>query len=546
MTLDASNPFAILGASTRDRKTRLYELAEDAALHGDPELAVEARNMISNPRTRLQAEVAWYPGLSPRRVAITLEQLRNGSIPSFDGMNALCRANFACEALVVYAAKNELEFGIEELAAHAEEVSPQDILIVINEDRHAAGFPVTSDTARVEAELSDRIKHYERKATALLNELPSVEMVAIYERLITASTYHGVVEGHRLIQAMIDAYSLKAGRFLTEQMEHISGLIEAATTASDKHEPEQQLNLRINEIVGKLKTWDSVAQPIQVAYKSRGLKHEESRELASRTRNLGIHLFNQHDYLDEAKRLSEALKELFAEDAIFSERVNEDIEALTDIERSRAERDAEDAAEAAEFEQSISYETEFGLLFKDKFRISPVGFDYQGVVTPLDNITGVCWGATRKSANGISSGMEYYFSYGTPQSATTLKPSAKQYDEIVQRAWRAACIPILLRWIDNWTKGGTVLVAGYEVSDNGIVLRRSRFLKDDEKKFFPWSGSGLRKRAHNGELSLSVAKEPKFRAVMSFRDAWNVHIFNFALDRIWRSEAGQLSKIFGG
>lgn len=544
MTRAATNPFAILGASTRDRKARLNELADDAALNGDAELAIEARNIISNPRTRLQAEVAWYPGLSPRRVAATLEQIRSGSIPSFDGMNALCRANFACEALAVRAAQGELQFGIEELAEHSEALDPLLVLLVLNEDRHASGFPVISDPALVESEIADRIKHYERTATALLDQLPSDEMVATYVRLITSSTDGGEVEGHRLIQTMIDTYSLGAGQFLTEQMEYISGLIDAAEAASDQHEPERQLKIRVNEIVGKLRTWDSVAQPIQVAYKSRGVKHEESRLLASQTRSLAIHLFNQHDYLNEAKRLSEVLKELFAEDAIFADRVDEDLEALTDIERTRAERDAEEAAEAEEFERSISYETEFGVLFKDKFRISPEGFDYQGVLTPLDKITGVRWGAVRNSVNGIPTGTEYFFGYGTPHGATTLKPSAKQYEEIVQRAWRAACIPILFRWIGIWAKGGSVPIAGYDVSDSGIVLSRSRFLKEDEKKHFSWFD--LTKGAYNGSLSLSAKAEPKFQAVMSFKDSWNVHIFDFALDRIWQGKARQLSKIFGG
>lgn len=544
MTRATDNPFAILGASTRDRKTRLNELAEDAALHGDPEKAVEARNTVSNPRTRLQAEMGWYPGLSPSRVTAALEELRNGAVPSINGMNALCRANFACEALALRAAEDELQFGIEELAEHCEQLSADDILMILNEDRQAAGFPAIADIALVEAEISDRIKHYERTATALLDELPSEEMLATYVRLIDASTDGGEVEGHRLIQQMIDAYSLEVGQILTEQMERILGMIDAAEEASDAHEPERQLNIRINEIVGLLRTWDRIAQPIQVAYKSRGLKHEESRELASQTRSLAIHLFNQHDYLSEAKRLSEVLKELFAEDAIFTDRVEEDLEALTGIERARSERDAREAAEAEEFRESISYETEFGLLFKDKFRISPDGFDYQGVLTPLDKITGLRWGAVRNSVNGIPSGTDYFFAYGTPQSATTLKPSAKQYEEIVQRAWRAACIPLLVRWMGVWANGGTVSIAGYDVTDHGIVLRRGRFLKDDERKHFSWFE--VMRSAHNGTLSVTAKAESKFQAAMSFKDAWNVHILDFALDRIWQGKARQLSKIFGG
>src|SRR3546814_9865132 len=95
----SDNPFAILKASTRDRKVRLSELADEAALYGDHDAAVNARNILSNPRTRLEAEVAWFPGLSPKRITLTLEHIARGGYPVLDGFNALSSANFIVEAL---------------------------------------------------------------------------------------------------------------------------------------------------------------------------------------------------------------------------------------------------------------------------------------------------------------------------------------------------------------------------------------------------------------------------------------------------------------
>src|SRR3546814_4001767 len=95
----SDNPFAILKASTRDRKVRLNELADEAALYGDHDAAVNARNILSNPRTRLAAEVAWFPGLSPKRITLTLEHIARGGYPVLDGFNALSSANFLVEAL---------------------------------------------------------------------------------------------------------------------------------------------------------------------------------------------------------------------------------------------------------------------------------------------------------------------------------------------------------------------------------------------------------------------------------------------------------------
>src|SRR3546814_10945574 len=95
----SDNPFAILKASTRDRKVRLNELADEAALYGDHDAAVNARNILSNPRTRLAAEVAWFPGFSPKRITLTLEHIARGGSPVMDGLNAFGRCHFPLDTL---------------------------------------------------------------------------------------------------------------------------------------------------------------------------------------------------------------------------------------------------------------------------------------------------------------------------------------------------------------------------------------------------------------------------------------------------------------
>src|SRR3546814_7287397 len=94
---------------------------------------------------------------------------------------------------------------------------------------------------------------------------------------------------------------LKASSFLSEESDRIKGLIEKAKAAADRHVSEKQVRTSVNEIIDALRIWDRVAQPIQLAYKSRGLDHDESQDLAFTARGLGIHLFNKHDYLDDAK-----------------------------------------------------------------------------------------------------------------------------------------------------------------------------------------------------------------------------------------------------
>ena len=541
----SENPFAILKASTRDRKAHLFELADEAALHGDHEAAVNARNILSNPRTRLAAEMAWFPGLSPKRINLTLEHLAQGGTPALDGFNALSSANFLVEALGACAKGGpvELQEGIEALAAQVENIDADDVLLAINEDRQAAGLPTVTDLSLVEAEINERVKHYERTAAALLEDLPTMEMVAVYEGLISDSTNEGEDVGHRLIDALIDSYELNASGYLSEEAERITRLVEKAKAAADKNASEKQVCASVNEIIGALRTWDQVAQPIQLAYKSRGRTHDESQNLAFTARGLGIHLFNKHDYLDYAKLMSEAIQELFSEVAAISDKVEEDIEALEGIAIERAEKQKNEAKSEAEFARDITYETEFGLIFKDKFRISPDGFDYKGSLIPLDQITSVRWGATRRYTNGVYTGTDYFYGYGTNTTSVSLQPKEHQYQAIIQKGWRAVCIRILLGWMEKWSKGGTVNVAGVPVSDDGLVLRRSRFLKEDETKFFSWFD--MTKGTHNGNLNFTGKSDKKFTVSFSFKDNWNVHILDFAIDKIWEGKASKLSKIFG-
>jgi len=541
----SENPFAILKASARDRKGRLNELADEAALYDDPDRAESARNQLSNPRTRLASEVAWFPALSPKRIGQTLEQIAHGRQPSLEGLSALNSANFLAEALgnkTVHSSE-ELREVIGALATYVEDIDADLVMQAINDDRLAAGLPMLTDVSSVEAEIFERVKHFERTITALLEHLPSMEMVSVYEKLIAESTHEGVESTHRLIEALIDSYELKAGSFLSEEASRIKALIDAAKMAADKHVSESQVRASVNEIIGALRTWDRVAQPIQLSYKSRGKDHKESEDLAGSARDLAVHLFNEHDYLDEAKRVSEALQELFAEVAAVSDQVDKDVEALADIAIQRAERQKNEAADEAEFAREITYETQFGLVFKDKFRISPAGFDYKGSLAPLETITGVRWGAVKKSTNGIPTGTDYYFGYEGRTTQVLLQPNKHQYQEIIQRAWRAVCIRILLGWMDEWGKGRKVHIAGVEVSDGGLVLRRGRFFKGDDTKFFSWSE--VSKGAYNGHLTFSGTQDKRFTASFSYKDSWNVHIFDFAIDKIWEGKAAKLSKIFG-
>ena len=61
------NPFYILSATPRDNIRRIEALAEEQSLLSDADACMNARSILTHPRKRISAEVAWLPGVAPER-----------------------------------------------------------------------------------------------------------------------------------------------------------------------------------------------------------------------------------------------------------------------------------------------------------------------------------------------------------------------------------------------------------------------------------------------------------------------------------------------
>src|SRR6185295_6401870 len=128
--------------------------------------------------------------------------------------------------------------------------------------------------------------------------------------------------------------------------------------------------------------------PIQVNHAVRGIEHEKSREVAYEVRSLGVDLFNQHNLLDESKRVIALLKSYFGYLPEFSEKVQEDVHALQNIVQQRNEAQSQ----SEQWAREIFYEVEIGLVFKNILRISSKGIEWKGETYPLDDVTHCRWG----------------------------------------------------------------------------------------------------------------------------------------------------------
>jgi hypothetical protein len=413
-------PFAILGVTTRDDRRRIVEIAEEKSLELDHDVCQKARSDLTNPRTRLSAEIAWLPGVSPRKASQLVENLLHDpmAVREESGLPTLAHLNLLAAAFEAVDSEHDAEdlaSFIQEVAYLVDEIDPEDVLRDINEDRAVSGFPEVRALDQIEAELAERKRYCRSAIKDALDRLPPTTLVQVMTDTVEGVTLGGEDHAPELIDDLVDSYEVETQGFLQKEAENVHKLIKAARDSANSGEA--AVKPYVDKLDAVARNWDKVAQPIQLSAKARGIDHEASRDLAYEIRSLAIDLFNTHDMLTQSQRLTGLLQELFAELPEVSERVKQDADALADIfhERKKA------VARRDEWAREITYRAEIGVMFKDTLSISPDGISWKGQSFSLDSITRVRWGGVRHSVNGVPTGTTYTIAFGDNRSEAVVE-----------------------------------------------------------------------------------------------------------------------------
>ena len=385
------SPFAVLGVTTRDDRRRIVELAEEKSLELDHEVCQKARSDLTNPRSRLSVEMAWLPGVSPRKASQLVDGLLHNpmEIREESGLPTLAHLNLLAAAFESVDAKHDaddLAGFIMETAYLAEELSPEDVLRDINEDRAVSGFPEVRALDQIEAELTERKRCYRIAIKDALDRLPPMTLIQVMTETVDCVTSGGDDHAPGLVDDLVDSYEVETQGILQKEAENVHKLIKAARESAGSGEA--AVKPYVDKLNAVARNWDKIAQPIQLSSKARGIDHEASRDLAYEIRSLAIDLFNKHDLLAQSQRLTGLIQELFSEVPEVADRVEEDADALADIFRQRQQA----AARKDEWAREITYRAEIGVMFKDTLSISPEGVSWKSQSFPLDLITRVRWG----------------------------------------------------------------------------------------------------------------------------------------------------------
>lgn len=515
-------PFAILGVTTRDDRRRIVELAEEKSLELDHDVCQKARSDLTNPRTRLSAEIAWLPGVSPRKASQLVEGLLHDAmaVREESGLPTLAHLNLLAAAFEAVDSEHDAEdlaSFIQEVAYLVDEIDPEDVLRDINEDRAVSGFPEVRALDQIEAELAERKRYYRSAIKDALDRLPPTTLVQVMTDTVEGVTLGGEDHAPELIDDLVDSYEVETQGFLQKEAENVHKLIKAARDSANSGEA--AVKPYVDKLDAVARNWDKVAQPIQLSAKARGIDHEASRDLAYEIRSLAIDLFNTHDMLTQSQRLTGLLQELFAELPEVSERVEQDADALADIFHERKQA----VARRDEWAREITYRAEIGVMFKDTLSISPDGISWKGQSFSLDSITRVRWGGVRHSVNGVPTGTTYTIAFGDKRSEAVVELKKEDiYSKFIDKLWRAVCVRLLGEMLEALKDGRDLYFGDALLHDDGITLVKHKFLGTNERVRCTWGQVQIWNA--DGSFCIGSKDDKKTNVGISYIHVANTHI----------------------
>lgn len=533
--------FAILGVTTRDDRRRIVELAEERSLELDYDDCQKARSDLTNLRTRLSAEIAWLPGVSPRKAGQLFEKLLNDpkTIRKESGLPVLAHLNLLAAVFETLDNKYDTDDFIDfivETALLVAQLTAEEVQRDINGDRAVSRFPEVKALEQVEEELIERKRYYRSAIKEALDRLPSFKIIKIMTETVDTVTMGGEVHAPALIDDLVDSYEVETQGVLQQEGENVRKLIKIVRENASSGEV--AVKPHIDKLDAVARNWDMIAQPIQLSSKARGIDHQMSRDLALDIRSLAIDLFNNHDMLAHSQGLTALIQELFVELPEVADRVEEDAEALADIFQQRKQA----ASRHAEWEREITYSAEIGVMFKDTLSISPQGVSWKGQIFPLDSITRVRWGGVSHSVNGIPTGTTYTIAFGNQSSEAVVELKRQQiYSEFIDKLWRTVCVRLLTEMLENLEEGRDLHFGDSILHDDGITLVRRKIFGANEKVRCSWDQVHV--WSADGSFFIGSRHERKVYTGVSYIHGANTHILEQAICMGFKKGVCRLSEL---
>lgn len=304
------NAFDVLGVTPEDDIASINEAADEKSWNDEPNETMyeAARETLTNPRKRLQAEVPWF--------------LKNSN-SAFSLMNEVqnCRGT-------------DIRFVVQKIVAldgeykqALQEESLDDIYTDIIISRKKAGISADIEQDDIEEALSQLLEEGAKAAIdTLLRKCSTREAAQIGNVIAKELIQPGIGKYPKkygdCIRFFIDLYNMKVQNELDARSEQIKQDIEAAKVYTSV--------AQLSPLFQEIEWFDYLAQPLQLYFEDQGQaeKQSQSNEIAQKLRDLALFYHNQKNLTNLSIAVTEKAMQVFEENPQMLQQFQEDAEIL--------------------------------------------------------------------------------------------------------------------------------------------------------------------------------------------------------------------------
>lgn len=304
------NAFDLLGVTPEDGIARINDAKDDKSWVDEPNESMyeAARETLTNPRKRLQAEVPWF--------------LKNSN-SAFSLMNEVQNCRGADIRLVV----QKIVALDDEYKEALQEESLNDIYTDIIISRKKAGISADIEQADIEEALSQLLEEGAKAAIdTLLRKCSTQEAAQIGNVIAKEMIQPGIGKYPKkygdCIRFFIDLYNMKVQNELDTRSEKIQQDIEAAKVYTSV--------AQLSPLFQEIEWFDYLAQPLQLYFEDQGQadKQSQSEDIAGSLRKLSLFYHNERQLTELSIAVTEKAMQVFAENPKVLQQLQEDDEIL--------------------------------------------------------------------------------------------------------------------------------------------------------------------------------------------------------------------------
>lgn len=315
-----SNPLYLLGVSPRDGHASIAEAAEESVaserLTESASLAAQQSLMAAKPR--LNAELAWLPGLTPSRASKIVETILGSTESTAESLNSLTGLPAANAAAQLCVQREPSLDALRRLVKAQSEIDAADILADVNADREVADFPLVSQ-ALIDGALQDLQKRHVEAANQAISNWPDAasNLSSLVDEFLGEND-----KEQDFVEEIVDRYYEVNSQNLSAIRERLIAAVRGFGASGAAHD------LKI--AISAMQSWHEEIEPRRTLFASKRLDEPLSAELFQSIREYCKTLVRQDKEPDRARQVLSSLRDEFGDVPSVVDQIDRDVAELSE------------------------------------------------------------------------------------------------------------------------------------------------------------------------------------------------------------------------